>query len=78
VIVETLGNQVKAYISWYWDGMLVLDISDPYNPVEVARYTEPGTDYWGVYKETNSPWIYGSDRNGGLSVFKEYGAGSGK
>ena len=76
VIVETLGNRVKAYISWYWDGMLVLDVTDPYNPVEVARYTASGEDFWGVYKETNSPWIYGSDRNGGLSVFKEYGAGS--
>ena len=76
VLVETKGNKVKAYISWYNDGMLVLDVSDPYNPVETARYTEPGEDYWGVYKETNSPWIYGSDRNGGLTVFKEYGAGS--
>jgi len=78
VIVETNGNKVKAYISWYSDGMLVLDVSDPYNPVEVGRYTEPGEVYWGVYKQTNSPWIYGSDRNGGLRVFKEYGAGSGK
>jgi hypothetical protein len=78
VIVETLGNQVKAYIAWYTDGMLVLDISDPYNPVEVGRYTEPGEVYWGVYKETNSPWIYGSDRNGGLRIFKEFGKGSGK
>ena len=78
VIVESLGNKVKAYISWYSDGMLVLDVSDPYNPVEIGRYTKPGEVYWGVYKETNSPWLYGSDRNGGLRVFKEYGAGSGK
>jgi hypothetical protein len=76
VIVETTGNKVKAYISWYNDGMMILDISDPYNPVETARYTEPDEDYWGVYKETNSPWIYGSDRNGGLVIFKEYGSGS--
>ena len=77
VIVETLGNQTKAYISWYSDGMLVLDVSDPANPVEVGRYTEPGTDFWGVYKETNSPFFYGSDRNGGLYIFKEQGSGSG-
>jgi hypothetical protein len=76
VIVETTGNKVKAYISWYTDGMLILDISDPYNPVETARYTADGEVYWGVYKETNSPWIYGSDRNGGLAVFKEFGSGS--
>jgi len=61
---------------------LVLDVSDPYNPVEVARYldrTGPNdglvNDFWGVYKEPNSPWIYGSDRNGGLYIFKELGAG---
>jgi hypothetical protein len=57
--------------------MLVLDVSDPYNPVEIGRYTEPGEVYWGIYKETNSPWIYGSDRNGGLRIFKEFGSGSG-
>lgn len=84
VQVETTGNQVKAYVSWYWDGMLVLDVTDPYNPVEIARFLDNSTndglanDFWGVYKEENSPWIYGSDRNGGLYVFKEYGAGSGR
>ncbi len=84
VIVETTGNKTKAYISWYWDGMLVLDVTDPYNPVEVARFLDNSTndglpnDFWGVYKEPNSPWIYGSDRNGGLYVFKEYGSGSAK
>jgi hypothetical protein len=78
VVVETLGNKVKAYVSWWSDGMMVLDITDPYNPVEIGRHSASGQDFWGVYKETNSPWIYGSDRNGGLSVFKEYGSGSGK
>jgi hypothetical protein len=78
----------RAYISWYSDGMLVVDISDPYDPVETARYS-PGDeefeeqnggiqDMWGVYKEPNSPWIYGSDRNGGLYVLKLLGSGSDK
>lgn len=79
VIVESTDDgQVKAYISWYWDGMLVLDITDPYNPLEVGRYTTSGEDYWGVYKVPGEPWIYGSDRNGGLAIFKELGSGSGK
>lgn len=88
VVVETTGNKVLAYVSWYWDGMLVLDVTDPYNPVEVARYFDNTEeflasnggnvhDFWGVYKEPNSPWIYGSDRNGGLYIFKEQGIGSG-
>ena len=89
VVVETTGNKVKAYVSWHWDGMLILDITDPYNPVETARFFDNSPefvaanggnphDFWGVYKEHNSPWIYGSDRNGGLRIFKELGAGTGK
>ncbi len=89
VLVETAGNQTKAYISWYWDGMLVVDVTDPYNPVEIARFFDNSTnflaanggrphDFWGVYKQVNSPWIFGSDRNGGLYVFKEFGQGSEK
>ncbi|MFC5381420.1 PA domain-containing protein [Aquipuribacter nitratireducens] len=84
VIVEG----TKAYISWYSDGVLVLDVSDPYNPVEVARYHESGPEFearnggiqdvWGIHKQARSPWIYASDRNGGLYVLKEYGAGSAK
>lgn len=77
-----------AYVSWYYDGVVVVDISDPYNPVEVARYHERGDafeaqnagaqDVWGIYKEPKSPWIYASDRNGGLYVLKAFGAGSAK
>jgi hypothetical protein len=84
VIVETTGNKTKAYVSWYSDGMLVLDVSDPYNPVEVGRFLDDSTnggepiDFWGVYKVPNDPFFYGSDRNGGLYTFKEQGAGSGK
>lgn len=83
VIVETIGNRTLAYISWYWDGMLILDISNPYNPVEVSRFLDTtgpndgmANDFWGVYKVPNQPWIYGSDRNGGLYIFKELGIGT--
>jgi hypothetical protein len=88
VIVETKGNKVTAYVSWYSDGVVAIDVTDPYNPVETARYHRAGTafedenggiqDIWGIYKEPNSPWIYASDRNGGLYILKEYGAGSAK
>ncbi len=79
VIVETTDDgQVKAYISWYSDGILVLDITDPYNPVEVGRFSGGTTNFWGVYKVPDEPWIYGSDRNGGLYILKEQGSGSGK
>jgi hypothetical protein len=81
-MVETQGNKVLAYISWYWDGVLVLDISNPYKPVEVARYLSDDSplhqDFWGVYKEPNSPFIYAADRSGGLYILKAFGAGSAK
>ena len=85
VVVENHGNKVLAYVSWYWDGMLVLDVTDPEHPVEVARYLDTSgpnnslaNDFWGIYKEDNSPFVYGSDRNGGLYIFKLKGLGSGK
>ncbi len=89
VIVESTGNKTYAYLSWYWDGMVILDVTDPYNPVETGRFFDSSPellaenggnphDFWGVYKITNAPWIYGSDRNGGLYIFKEQGSGSGK
>ena len=83
VIVETTGNKVKAYVSWYSDGMLVIDVTDPYNPVEIGRFLDASTnggepnDFWGVYKIPNDPFFFGSDRNGGLYTFKEQGSGSG-
>lgn len=84
VVVETLGNKVYAYVSWYSDGMLVIDVTNPYSPVEVGRFLDPSTnggmpnDFWGVYKEENSPFFYGADRNGGLYIFKLKGSGSGR
>ena len=83
---NTVVENDTAYFSWYSDGVLVLDISDPYDPVETARYSPGGDEFeeqnggiqdvWGVYKEPGRPWIYASDRNGGLYVLKEYGSGS--
>jgi hypothetical protein len=83
VVVETTGNKVNAYISWYWDGLLTLDVTDPYNPAETARFLDNSTndglanDFWGVYKIPNDPFIFASDRNGGLYILKEQGSGSG-
>ena len=89
VIVETTDDgRVKAYISWYTDGVVVIDVTDPYYPEEVGRFHREGGDFeaenggiqdvWGIYKDPNNPFIYASDRNGGLYVLKEFGAGSAK
>ena len=68
----------KVYVSWYAEGVLVLDISDPYQPLELARYHQAGPafeasnggpqDVWGIYKVPGEPLLYASDRNGGLYV----------
>lgn len=87
VVVDSRDDKTFAYISWYRDGMLVLDITDPSNPREVARFFDDSEefreanggnphDFWGVHKLADEPWVYGSDRNGGLSVFKLLGSGS--
>ena len=71
----------KAYISWYWDGMLVLDISDPEHPREIASFFDDSPrfirrnggnphDFWGVDKIPGKDEIYASDRNGGLYIFE--------
>ncbi|MFV1999410.1 MAG: LVIVD repeat-containing protein, partial [Acidimicrobiia bacterium] len=79
VMVETTNGKVKAYISWYTDGIVVLDITNPRSPKRVGYFLDSTTndglpnEFWGVYKEPNSPYIYGSDRNGGLYVLKEAG-----
>ncbi len=68
--------------------MLILDVTDPSNPLETARFHREGPEFeaenggiqdvWGIYKIPNEPWIYASDRNGGLNVLKEFGSGSEK
>ena len=69
-----------AYFSWYSHGVLILDLRDPYNPVEVARFNPTGEEFemsnggiqdvWGIWKAPGDPWIYASDRNGGLYVLR--------
>lgn len=71
VIVE--GNY--AYVSYYFDGLQVFDISEPDAPERVAwyrTYDGPENDYrgaWGVHKGLPSGRILISDRHTGLYVF---------
>ncbi len=64
------------YIAYYTEGFRVLDISDPYHPVEVAfydTYTVPTIPLfagaWGVYPYFPSGKIAVSDMNTGLYIF---------
>lgn len=65
----------RAYISWYADGVYVVDFSDPKRPREVASWVdkEKGSDFWGVYlvdHPDGNSYILGSDRTTGLWIFQ--------
>jgi hypothetical protein len=77
-------NQIVAcdylYVSYYYDGIVVYDISDPANPEKVLYYdtsTEPdGTSYkgaWGIYPLLPSGNILVSDMQEGLFIFEGMG-----
>ena len=67
-----------CYVSWYTEGFIAIDISDPTDPVKIGRYdTQPNTGSggvtgfngaWGVYPYSPSGFVYVSDRSRGLFV----------
>ncbi len=71
-----------AYVSYYNDGLVVLDISDPTNPVQVGQYdTYPGTSgtytgAWGTYPFFPSGNVIISDMQTGLYVVDFLGDGA--
>lgn len=80
--VHSIHNVVvkgrRAYISWYADGIVVVDFSDPANPRQVARFVdaERGSDFWGVFlyeHPDGNTYILGSDRSTGLWIFQDPG-----
>ena len=81
MVTETVDGRVQTYVSWYSEGVLVVDVTDPFNPVEVTRFHGEGAafeaenggiqDVWGIFKEAGEETIYASDRNGGLYVLED-------
>ncbi|MBK7407718.1 MAG: choice-of-anchor B family protein [Saprospirales bacterium] len=64
------------YVSYYYDGLQVFDVSDPLNPVHIAYYdtfAEPNNGSyqgaWGVYPLLPSGRVLLSDMQNGLFVF---------
>jgi hypothetical protein len=66
------------YLSWYSDGLRVVDISEPASPREVAFFVPPSVErldgeespplVWGVHVE--GELIVVSDMTGGLYILK--------
>jgi choice-of-anchor B domain-containing protein len=70
-----------AYLSYYQDGVRVMDVSDPREPVEVGwydTYPEPAISLfqgcWGVYPFQGDGRIFASDRSHGLFILSFNGA----
>ena len=65
-----------AYISWYVEGMRVVDFTDD-ELTEIAHFvdtTEGGSNFWGVYLHDHpdgNTYILGSDRMTGLWIFTD-------
>ena len=64
--VMVRGN--TAYVAWYTDGLVVVDISKPTAPQVIAQAVDPTDNYWGVYVQ--GELIFTSDRAGGLKIYK--------
>jgi hypothetical protein len=76
-------------LSWYSDGIRVVDASDPRHPREVAHFVPPAaqnpvkpsqrgvltntTQVWGVAHDADTGLIYASDMNSGLWILRRTG-----
>ena len=72
---NVIVDERRAYISWYADGIRVVDFTNPGKPREIARFVDEvnGSNMWGVYlfKHANGKkYILGSDRNTGLWILE--------
>jgi hypothetical protein len=85
-IHNPLQKGTDVYISWYSDGIRVVDASDPTRPREVAFFVPPSannpvspsqrgtlnnaTQVWGVAVDDTTGLVYASDMNSGLWILQ--------
>jgi hypothetical protein len=85
-IHNPLQKGTDVYISWYSDGIRVLDTRDPRRPREVAFFVPPSannpvspsqrgtltnaTQVWGVAVDDATGLVYASDMNSGLWILR--------
>jgi hypothetical protein len=85
-IHNPLLSGTDLYVSWYTDGIRVLDTKDPRNVREVAHFVPPSvnnpvqpsqrgtltnaTQVWGVAYDEARELVYASDMNSGLWILK--------
>ncbi|RNA67205.1 hypothetical protein EBO34_17590 [Alteribacter keqinensis] len=71
---KVLGNTL--YLSHYFDGVRIVDITSPSNPEEIGAYVPEKSNIWGVFVHRN--YILASDMETGLKVLQKTGNGNGK
>ncbi|MBR9923258.1 MAG: choice-of-anchor B family protein [Bacteroidetes bacterium] len=71
-------HEGKLYVSYYYDGLQVFDLTDPADPQRMAYYDtyEPANDAsykgaWGVYPFLSSGNVLLSDMHNGLFLFEK-------
>ena len=80
---EIMGD--RAFGSWYGNGVVSLDITDPTSPVLVGQFArdsarrafffgDPGAETWGVFPEPSTGLVYASDMRSGLWILRPTGA----
>jgi hypothetical protein len=74
--IEVHGT--RAYIAYYQDGIRIVDLADPANPVEVAHYNtwDPETAYGSAFEgavgvSKVGEYVYVADLSGGLIILRE-------
>ena len=77
----------ELFVSWYTDGIRVIDVSDPSKPTETAHFVPPSENnpvkpsqrgvltntaqVWGVAHDPVTGYIYASDMNSGLWILRK-------
>ncbi|NJP36889.1 LVIVD repeat-containing protein [Alkalicoccus luteus] len=61
------GNTL--YLSYYAGGVIAVDITNPSEPEEIARYTPDESNVWGVFVDRN--YVLASDMGQGLKVLQK-------
>ncbi len=63
-----------AFLSWYDEGIRVVDFSQPSNPREIAAFTAPGAPFeglfWGVFFQDDDDLVLASDILTGLFILE--------
>jgi hypothetical protein len=69
---EVLGT--RAYASWYSNGIVALDMTDPANPLLAGRFAPAAAFFWGVDVDPATGLVFGSDIASGLWILRPTGA----